>query len=766
MLAPVHRNLLPPGTHLKDRYKIERPLGKGGFGATYKGHDRLLACSVAIKEYLPQSIAARDPGAVEVHMKPEDTEAFLRGLNRFVQEARLLGLCRTKPRVVSVFDFFEANGTAYIVMEYVRGQTLAALQKAYEDGRIPFKDLKTIVNEVLETLHDIHGSGLLHLDLTPNNIILTEAGHIRLIDFGAARSLEVSEGADHAALGRHGFAPMEQYARDGRVGAWTDLYAVGATLYSLLTNRDPPGAFDRVPNDPLVPPSRLGVALSRGVEQAILKALAPNPMDRFQSAEALRTALGAEPDVPYNPQAAQKEHEPPLCLGGLLEEVALEEASPRSATAPAQPGSGSGAGSPAVRFAPPGALLGSGAGQRPDGNLADIPIATIAEALRKHQRYLDGKRDGVRLILSMRNLSGLSLTGRSFTRAELVGCSFAGSNLRGANFRETNLFCADFRYADIRGADFRKADLRGARFDHANLGDALFDKADCREGLLFVQKSPGNYVDSAGEMDRVAASFVRTNLAAASFRGTDLTRAKLMGAVLDQASFAGAVLDQADLSKAHLRATDFENASLSDALFYGADIAECDTQELEDAGARLFERVANVQETVGHWLQSHRLWTETFARDGKQMHVQGLDLSDWCAEGLDLSVAVFERVKLSGVSFRTAKLPMATFRHCDLSGADLSFLDARGIQLIDCTLREARLTDGNFSWIKPITESATQWASVFSRCDLSGASLERSRFDKARFDETNLSNARLPPSIHLEADLSTATTDGAVTAAG
>jgi len=749
----VQRNLLPPGTQLKDRYKIERLLGKGGFGATYKGHDRLLACSVAIKEYFPHAVASRDEGGLELHVKPESTEAFLRGLNRFVQEARVLGLCRTKPRVVSVYDFFEANGTAYIVMEYVRGRTLSALQKEYEDGRIPFTDLKTIVNEVLETLHDIHGSGLLHLDLTPNNIILTDSGHIRLIDFGAAKTVDVTVGGDRTAMGRHGFAPMEQYARDGHIGAWTDLYAVGATIYNLVTGREPPGAFERIPDDPLVAPSRVGVVLSRSVEQAILTALAPNMVDRFQTAADMRASLGADPDPPYNPQSVMPERDGPLCLGGILETPLEDAAAPSVAfdiAAVAGDRSGKGA--------------GGTSGAAPEaGNLGDMSVAAIAEALRKHQRYLDGKRDGMRLMLSMRNLSGTSLAGKSLARSEMVGCSFVGSDLRGTDFREANLFCADFRYADIRNADFRKADLRGARFDHANLGSTLFDKADCREGLLFVQKSPGDYVDSARDLDRVAASFVRTNLAAASFRGADLTRAKLMGAVLDQASFGDAVLDQADLSKTRLRGTDFENADLKDAQFFGADLADCDTQELEAAGARLFQSVANVNDTVGALLESHRLWTDSFAREGKQMHVQGLDLSDWCAEGLDLSVAVFERVKLSKVSFRQAKLPMATFRQCDLTGADLSFLDARGIQLIDCTLRDARMTDADFGWIRPISSSTAQWSSFFNQCAMQGACLDRSRFDKARFDDSDLTGARLPEGIADEADLSKAKTAGAVT---
>ncbi len=282
---------LPAGTVLRERYLVGRVLGEGGFGITYIGRDLVLGMKVAIKEYFPTDKATRNC-AVSVSVESflgSQNDAFEKGKRRFLEEARTMGRLDRLPNIVGVRDFFEENATAYIVMEFIDGTTLTELT-GQRGGVMPAWELLHLIEPLFDSLSAMHELGLIHRDISPDNLML-EHGIIKLLDFGCAR-----EAADGAAtmtiMLRHGYAPLEQYqTSSGAQGPWTDVYALAATIYFCVTGKRPPQSMDRIFQDELVPPRKLGADLSASQEAALLKALSVRPRERFQSAREFHTAL-------------------------------------------------------------------------------------------------------------------------------------------------------------------------------------------------------------------------------------------------------------------------------------------------------------------------------------------------------------------------------------------------------------------------------------------------------------------------------------------
>jgi serine/threonine protein kinase len=261
-LSAYHENALKPGSMLAE-YTIESVLGHGGFSVTYLAHDNALGAHVAIKEYLPQEIAARDGRTAFVipRASKDAIRQYHWGLKNFVKEARALARFK-HANIVRVLRFIEANGTAYTVMEYEQGQTLAAYLK--EKGqRLDESSLLRIVMPILNGLHAVHAVGLLHLDIKPENIYLRRRdGSPMLIDFGSTRhAMTENQPSGRVAL-THGYAPVEQYPDKGKLGPWSDVYALGATMYRCVTGKRPDDALDRYraildyKTDPLKPAAR------------------------------------------------------------------------------------------------------------------------------------------------------------------------------------------------------------------------------------------------------------------------------------------------------------------------------------------------------------------------------------------------------------------------------------------------------------------------------------------------------------------------------
>ncbi len=280
---------LPPGTVLKERYIVGRVLGEGGFGITYIGCDMRLELRVAIKEYFPTDKANRVSSAslsVSSYFGAAG-ERYEEGKTRFLQEARTMARMDKQPVIVSVRDFFEANNTAYIVMEYIDGTTFKDLVEQ-RGGRIPAGELLYTIEPLFYALSAMHEQGLIHRDISPENLML-ENGEIRLLDFGCAREAQSGDATLTIAL-KHGYAPVEQYQNKGQ-GPWTDVYALSATIYYCLTGRKPPQSMDRLVEDELILPRKLGVDLTEQQEKALLFGMGVRPRRRYQSVQELHTAL-------------------------------------------------------------------------------------------------------------------------------------------------------------------------------------------------------------------------------------------------------------------------------------------------------------------------------------------------------------------------------------------------------------------------------------------------------------------------------------------
>jgi len=285
-MSEDHFHALPSGFHLYE-YRIQSVLGHGGFGITYLAWDTHLEKEVAIKEYLPVEFAVRQGEATVTPRSTGDEEDYFWGLERFLKEAQTLAMFR-HPSIVPVFRFFEANGTAYIVMEYVTGDSLSAVMKK-RPAQIDEKFALGILFPLLDGLAEVHKTGFLHRDIKPGNIYLRDDGFPVLLDFGAARDAVGRKSASLTAIVTPGYAPLEQYYADGNQGPWTDIYALGAILYQMATGSLPPEAPARVRNDPCVPAAQAGKGrFSKATLQAIDAALAVDETKRPQDTAAWR----------------------------------------------------------------------------------------------------------------------------------------------------------------------------------------------------------------------------------------------------------------------------------------------------------------------------------------------------------------------------------------------------------------------------------------------------------------------------------------------
>ena len=279
---------LKPGTRI-GRHEVLAVLGQGGFGITYRASDGQLHRDVAIKEYLPTLLAYRAGGTTVMPRSTKVAEDFAWGRDRFVAEGRTLASLHHAPGIVRVFDFLETNGTAYIVMEMLRGDTLEARIKAGPplDGA----EVERILRTLLDGLEQVHDAGFLHRDIKPANILLDAKGHPTLIDFGASRAAMTGRTVAMTAIFTPGYAATEQMT-SAKQGPWTDIYGLSATLYHAITGEPPPNAFDRLLDDEYKPLARLAPqGFPPGLIAGIDAGLAVRASDRPQSIAGWRALL-------------------------------------------------------------------------------------------------------------------------------------------------------------------------------------------------------------------------------------------------------------------------------------------------------------------------------------------------------------------------------------------------------------------------------------------------------------------------------------------
>ena len=337
---------LPIGQKLQERYLIGGVIGKGGFGITYTAFDTKLERRVAIKEYYPYGLALRSPGTTMVSAPDADSsDVFGKGAEKFYDEARLVAKFSDNQNIVSIYDFFYENSTVYYVMEYLHGQSMKKYIEKH--GVVSPEQAVYIAKEVSNALVSSHSANVLHRDISPDNIMLCNNGKVKLIDFGAARQV-LSEGSQSlSVILKQGFAPLEQYQKKGKQGPWTDIYALGATIYYLTTGDVLDDPMSRLDDDEEFSSNIYGI--NDELWDVIKKSTMLKPKDRYKDIFEFREALN-KIAVGSVPLTATYDNSVEV-LNFITETPSI------SATAPAKEAAPVGATMPVKEAAPVGATM-------------------------------------------------------------------------------------------------------------------------------------------------------------------------------------------------------------------------------------------------------------------------------------------------------------------------------------------------------------------------------------------------------------------------
>lgn len=304
----IREQVIAPGTILYGDYVIETVLGEGGFGITYLAYRQETGEKVAVKEYFPFQFAVRKKDSCEVLVAEENREEYDRGKVRFVKESSILKEFRYLQGIVKVWDCFETNQTAYIIMDYIDGVTLKEYVASH--GSMEYPELLEMMSPILKSLITLHKHGVIHRDISPDNLMIGMDNNLYLIDFGSAKEMEY--GKTTTVLLKEGYAPPEQYLHDGELGAWTDVYALCATIYTALCGKVPIDAVARLQGKELVPLSAQGVVLEEWQWNAISKGMCMRTAERFRDVGALYDALTVAPTQEDIATIVEPELEPHL----------------------------------------------------------------------------------------------------------------------------------------------------------------------------------------------------------------------------------------------------------------------------------------------------------------------------------------------------------------------------------------------------------------------------------------------------------------------
>ena len=292
---PEKGEILSQGTILNGRYMLGKVLGHGGFGITYLGYDLNFEFKVAIKEYYPDGLCTRTRDSHTVHSySGEATDNYQYGKSKFIDEGKTMAKLSEIAAIVNVKDYFMQNNSAYLVMEYLEGITLKDYLKSKSANKISWEETKEIILPVIRALSDVHKIGIIHRDISPDNIFITNKGQVKLLDFGAARFAMSEKSKSLSVILKQGYAPPEQYSSKGKQGVWTDVYALCATIYRCLTGKPPEESIDRMGGEKLDSISNYA-QIPAHIERAIIKGLNISYEDRFNHIDELLVILNDSP---------------------------------------------------------------------------------------------------------------------------------------------------------------------------------------------------------------------------------------------------------------------------------------------------------------------------------------------------------------------------------------------------------------------------------------------------------------------------------------
>lgn len=291
---------LVPGSLVKQRYQVGRVLGEGGFGITYVGRDTVLNLKVAIKEFYMAGYVNRNHDASSTVFATLGThrDTFTKNKEKFLSEARVLARFYEEPGIVGVRDFCEENGTAYIIMDFLDGVNLKDYLE--KNGRLAPADAVALLMPVMRSLQRVHADGIIHRDISPDNIMVLEGRRTKLLDFGAARAVSQTDIKSLSVILKPGYAPEEQYRSKGNQGPWTDVYALAATLYRCIVGEAPDDAMERMYRDLLPAPAATEAACPIAISNVIMKGLAVRQPDRYQDVGTFLADLEAALQNPEN----------------------------------------------------------------------------------------------------------------------------------------------------------------------------------------------------------------------------------------------------------------------------------------------------------------------------------------------------------------------------------------------------------------------------------------------------------------------------------
>lgn len=287
---PEQPHYLTPGTILGNHFLVGTAIGAGGFGITYRCFDITLGVTVAVKEFYPAGLVNRAPGQPAVGLLPGDKkEQYRSQMSRFLMEAQSIAQFGNAKDIVNVYDFFEENNTAYIIMEYIDG----VLLKDYleKQGRLDVGAALSVISPIVNAVKKIHAKGIIHRDISPDNIFISGEDSVKIFDFGAAQLNDSSEGQAAEKVIKVGYSAPEQYRDNSRQGFYTDIYSAGAILYQMLTGERPAESTEREFKDDLKSPAELGIPIEPNLDRAVMEALAVKPELRFQSIQQFEDAL-------------------------------------------------------------------------------------------------------------------------------------------------------------------------------------------------------------------------------------------------------------------------------------------------------------------------------------------------------------------------------------------------------------------------------------------------------------------------------------------